>query len=53
MLIDGPRAHTWFNDTLLYFLDEHAYPPEVTDEEGHTGVWIAGDGRSTGSWAPA
>ena len=46
MLIAGPRAHTWFSDTLLYFLDEHAYPPEVIDAEGHTGVWIAGDGRA-------
>ena len=33
-LIAGPRAHSWFNDVLLYFLDEHAYPPEVIDGEG-------------------
>ena len=46
MLIEGPRAHSWFNDVLLYFLDEHAYPPEAIDAEGHTGVWIAGDGRA-------
>ena len=46
MLIEGPRAHSWFNDVLLYFLDEHAYPPEVIDAAGHTGVWIAGDGRA-------
>src|SRR5580765_6426577 len=45
-LIEGPRAHSWFNDVLLYFLDEHAYPPEVIDAEGHAGVWIAGDGRA-------
>ena len=45
-LIAGPRAHSWFNDVLLYFLDEHAYPPEVIDAAGHTGVWIAGDGRA-------
>ena len=45
-LIEGPRAHAWFNDVLLYFLDEHAYPPEVIDGAGHTGVWIAGDGRA-------
>jgi hypothetical protein len=45
-LIAGPRAHAWFNDVLLYFLDEHAYPPEVIDGAGHTGVWIAGDGRA-------
>ena len=45
-LIEGPRAHSWFNDVLLYFLDEHAYPPEVIDAAGHAGVWIAGDGRA-------
>ena len=45
-LVAGPRAHSWFNDVLLYFLDEHAYPPEVIDAEGHAGVWIAGDGRA-------
>jgi hypothetical protein len=46
MLIEGPRAHSWFNDVLLYFLDEHAYPPETIDGAGRTGVWIAGDGRA-------
>ena len=46
MLAEGPRAHTWFSDVLLYFLDEHAYPPDVIDREGHTGVWVAGDGRA-------
>jgi hypothetical protein len=45
-LVAGPRAHSWFNDVLLYFLDEHAYPPEVIDAEGHAGVWVAGDGRA-------
>jgi hypothetical protein len=46
MLIEGPRAHSWYNDVLLYFLDEHAYPPETIDGAGHTGVWVAGDGRA-------
>jgi hypothetical protein len=46
MLIEGPRAHSWFNGVLLYFLDEHAYPPETIDPAGHTGVWVAGDGRA-------
>ncbi len=46
MLAAGPRAHAWFSDVLLYFLDEHAYPPEVIDGAGHAGVWIAGDGRA-------
>ncbi len=45
-LVAGPRAHSWFNDVLLYFLDEHAYPPEVIDGAGHAGVWVAGDGRA-------
>jgi hypothetical protein len=45
-LVEGPRAHSWFNDVLLYFLDEHAYPPEVIDSAGHAGVWVAGDGRA-------
>ena len=45
-LIAGPRAHSWFNGVLLYFLDEHAYPPEVINGAGDTGVWIAGDGRA-------
>ncbi|HEX7136213.1 MAG TPA: hypothetical protein VF219_00125, partial [Vicinamibacterales bacterium] len=42
----GVRAHAWFNDVLLYFLDEHAYSPETIDAQGHQGVWIAGDGRA-------
>ena len=46
VMLEGPRAHTWFSDVLLYFLDEHAYNPEVVDREGHQGVWIAGDGRA-------
>jgi hypothetical protein len=46
MLLEGPRAHTWYSDVLLYFLDEHAYPPDVVDGEGHEGVWVAGDGRA-------
>ena len=45
-LLGEPRAHTWMSDVLLYFLDEHAYPPETIDAEGHKGVWIAGDGRA-------
>jgi hypothetical protein len=45
-LIAGPRAHSWYSDVLLYFLDEHAYPPEVVDPAGHAGVWVAGDGRA-------
>ena len=46
MLIEGPRAHSWYHDVLLYFLDEHAYPPEQINAAGDTGVWLAGDGRA-------
>lgn len=46
IMLEGPRAHSWFNDVLMYFLDTHAYNPEVVDKDGHQGVWIAGDGRA-------
>src|SRR5262249_35260121 len=46
MLLGEPRAHSWFSDVLVYFLDEHAYPPEPIDPDGHTGIWIAGGGRA-------
>jgi hypothetical protein len=32
---------------MLYFLDHHAYVPEVIDRTtGRQGIWIAGDGRA-------
>ena len=46
IMLEGLRAHFWYNDVLLYFLDEHAYQPERVDAEGHQGIWIAGDGRA-------
>jgi hypothetical protein len=46
IMLEGVRAHAWFSDVLLYFLDEHAYSPERIDPEGHQGVWIAADGRA-------
>jgi len=46
VMLEGIRAHAWFSDVLLYFLDEHAYYPETIDAEGHRGIWIAGDGRA-------
>jgi len=46
IMLEGVRAHAWFSDVLMYFLDEHAYSPETVDAEGHQGVWIAGDGRA-------
>src|SRR5262249_33301389 len=35
--LEGLRAHYWYSDVLLYFLDEHAYLPEVVDEKGTKG----------------
>ena len=46
IMLEGARAHSWYSDVLLYFLDEHAYQPEVVDANGNKGVWIAGDGRA-------
>ncbi len=46
IMLEGPRAHSWFHDVLLYFLDEHAYNPEPPDEHGVEHLWIAGDGRA-------
>src|SRR5262249_36729850 len=46
IMLEGARAHAWFSDVLMYFLDEHAYSPETIDGEGTRGVWIAGDGRA-------
>jgi hypothetical protein len=46
IMLEGARAHAWFSDVLMYFLDEHAYTPETIDGEGNEGVWIAGDGRA-------
>jgi hypothetical protein len=46
IMLEGIRAHAWFSDVLMYFLDEHAYSPETIDAQGHQGVWIAGDGRA-------
>jgi hypothetical protein len=46
IMLDASRAHIWFSDVMLYFLDEHAHTPETIDAAGHQGVWIAGDGRA-------
>jgi membrane-bound metal-dependent hydrolase YbcI (DUF457 family) len=46
IMLEGVRAHSWYSDVLMYFLDEHAHNPETIDAEGHQGVWIAGDGRA-------
>ena len=47
IMLDAPRAHIWFSDVMLYFLDHHAYVPEVIDPETKKqGIWIAADGRA-------
>jgi len=46
IMLEGARAHAWFSDVLLYFLDEHAYSPETIDADGNRGVWISGSGRA-------
>jgi hypothetical protein len=46
IMLEGARAHAWVNDVLMYFLDEHAYQPDVVDRPGNTWMWIAGDGRA-------
>jgi hypothetical protein len=46
VMLEGARAHSSYSNVLLYFLDEHAYNPEIVDKEGHQGIWVAGDGRA-------
>lgn len=46
IMLEGARAHSWFHDVLLYFLDEHAYNPEPPAADGQEYLWIAGDGRA-------
>ena len=46
IMLDAPRTHIWFSDVLLYFLDRHAYVPEVVEPPDKQGIWIAGDGRA-------
>ena len=46
IMLDSTRAHIWFSDVLLYFLDEHAHTPEAIDAAGHQGIWVSGDGRA-------
>jgi hypothetical protein len=47
IMLDAPRAHIWFSDVMLYFLDHHAYVPELIDPPtGRKGIWVAGDGRA-------
>jgi hypothetical protein len=46
IMLDPSRTHIWFSDVLLYFLDRHAYVPEVVEPPDGKGIWIAGDGRA-------
>ena len=46
IMLDAQRSHLWYGDVLMYFLDEHAFPPEVVGPNGEKGIWIAGNGRA-------
>ena len=46
VMLDAARAHVWFSDVMLYFLDEHAHTPETVDPAGDRGIWVAGGGRA-------
>jgi hypothetical protein len=46
IMLDATRAHIWFSDVMLYFLDEHAHTPEMISAQGQQGIWVAGDGRA-------
>ena len=46
MMLESQRGRMVYGDLLLYYLDDHAYVPEVVDAEDHRGVWIAADGRA-------
>jgi hypothetical protein len=46
IMLDMGRAHIWYSDVLLSFLDEHAHVPEIVDASGTKGIWVAGDGRA-------
>jgi hypothetical protein len=47
IMLDTPRTHIWYSEVMLYFLDQHAYVPELVDPDtGERGIWIAGDGRA-------
>jgi hypothetical protein len=46
VMLDPARAHVWFSDVMLYFLDEHAHTPETIDAAGTRGIWVAGGGRA-------
>jgi len=45
-MLDTGRARLPYADVLLYFLDPHAYIPEVLDATGRRGFWVGGDGRA-------
>ena len=47
IMLDVARAHVWFSDVMLYFLDKHAYTPDIVNAvTGERGIWVAGDGRA-------
>jgi hypothetical protein len=46
IMLDAQRSHLWYGNVLMYFLDDHAYPPEIVGPNGEKGIWVAGDGRA-------
>ncbi len=46
IMLDASRGHIWYGDVLMYFLDQHAYRPEVVGPGGEKGIWVAGGGRA-------
>jgi hypothetical protein len=46
IMLDAVRTRIWYADVLLYFLDSHAYKPEVVEPPDGKGIWIGGNGRA-------
>ncbi|HEV3139469.1 MAG TPA: hypothetical protein VGY57_03080, partial [Vicinamibacterales bacterium] len=44
--LDRARSHLPYGELMLYFLDEHAYPPERDGADPLAGVWVSGSGRA-------
>jgi hypothetical protein len=46
IMLDAVRTRIWYADVLLYFLDGHAYKPEVIEPPDGKGIWVGGNGRA-------
>ncbi|HYM24132.1 MAG TPA: hypothetical protein VEU08_13025, partial [Vicinamibacterales bacterium] len=44
--LDRARSRVPYGPMYLYFLDEHAYPPELAGDDPQPGVWVGGAGRA-------